>query len=58
MTKGLFCSSYDPRKPHMDAIERILIYLKSTPTKGILFSKQWSLEGRRRRWRETQKKGV
>jgi hypothetical protein len=42
----------------MDAIERILTYSKSTPTKGILFSKQWSHEGRRRRWRETQKKGV
>lgn len=29
---------HDPRKPHMDAVERILRYLKSTPGKGILFS--------------------
>ncbi|KAL5537662.1 hypothetical protein UlMin_045498 [Ulmus minor] len=29
----------DPRKPYMDAIERILRYLKSTPGKGLLFTK-------------------
>jgi hypothetical protein len=29
---------HDPRKPHMDDVERILRYLKSTPGKGILFS--------------------
>jgi hypothetical protein len=29
---------HDPRKPHMDDVERILRYLKSTPSKGILFS--------------------
>ena len=28
---------HDPRKPHMDDVERILRYLKSTPRKGILF---------------------
>jgi len=30
---------HDPRKPHMDDVERILRYLKSTPGKEILFSK-------------------
>lgn len=29
---------HDPRKPHMDAVERILRYLKSAPGKGLLFS--------------------
>jgi len=29
---------HDPRKLHMDAVERILRYLKSTPGKVILFS--------------------
>ena len=28
---------YDPRKLHMDVVEMILRYLKSTPEKGILF---------------------
>ncbi|XP_028106835.1 uncharacterized protein LOC114305899 [Camellia sinensis] len=30
---------HDPRKPHMDAVERILRYLKSAPRKGLLFTK-------------------
>jgi len=30
---------HDPRKPHVDVVEGILRYLKSTPGKGILFSK-------------------
>ena len=30
---------HDPRKPHMDAVERILRYLKSAPGKGLLFTK-------------------
>lgn len=34
---------HDPRKPHMDAVERILRYLKFTPGKGILFSKHGHL---------------
>jgi len=29
---------HDPRKLHMDVVERILRYLKSTPEKRILFS--------------------
>lgn len=35
---------HDPRKPHMDAVERILRYLKSTPGKGILFSNHGHLK--------------
>ncbi|XXG69350.1 hypothetical protein AAC387_Pa06g2241 [Persea americana] len=30
---------HDPRKPHMDAVDRILRYLKSAPGKGLLFTK-------------------
>ena len=30
---------HDPRKPHMDAVEHILSYLKTTPSKGLLFTK-------------------
>lgn len=30
---------HDPRKPHMDAVDRILKYLKYAPGKGLLFSK-------------------
>ena len=30
---------YDHRKLHMDVVERILRYLKSTMGKGILFTK-------------------
>ncbi|KAL5540403.1 hypothetical protein UlMin_042426 [Ulmus minor] len=30
---------HDPRKPHMDAVECILRYLKSAPGKGLLFAK-------------------
>lgn len=35
---------HDPRKPHMDAVERILRYLKSAPGKGILFSNHGHLK--------------
>nr|CAD1835380.1 unnamed protein product [Ananas comosus var. bracteatus] len=35
---------HDPRKPHMDAVDRILRYLKSTPGKGILFSNHGHLK--------------
>ena len=28
---------HDPKKPHMDVVEQILRYLKSTPGKGLLF---------------------
>lgn len=35
---------HDPRKLHMDAVERILRYLKSTPGKGILFSNHGNLK--------------
>jgi len=34
---------HDPRKFHMDIVERILRYLKSTPGKGILFSNNGNL---------------
>ena len=37
---------HDPRKLHMDAVERILRYLKSTPGKGILFLKSWKLKSK------------
>ena len=30
---------HDPRKPHMDVVERILSYLKTAPGKGLLFTK-------------------
>ena len=30
---------HDPRKPHMDAVERILRYLKTASSKGLLFTK-------------------
>jgi hypothetical protein len=35
---------HDPRKAHMDAVERILRYLKSNPGKGILFSNHGNLK--------------
>lgn len=35
---------HDPCKPHMDAVERILRYLKSTPGKGILLSNHGHLK--------------
>ena len=35
---------HDPRKAHMDVVERILRYLKSTPGKGILFSNHGNLK--------------
>ena len=35
---------HDPRKLHMDAVEKILRYLKSTPGKGILFSNHGNLK--------------
>ncbi|BAT89020.1 hypothetical protein VIGAN_05268900, partial [Vigna angularis var. angularis] len=35
---------HDPRKLHMDVVERILRYLKSTPKKGILFSNHGNLK--------------
>ena len=35
---------HDPRKPHMDVVERILRYFKSTPGKGILFSNHGNLK--------------
>ena len=28
---------HDPKKPHMDVVEQILRYLKSTPGKCLLF---------------------
>jgi hypothetical protein len=34
---------HNPRQPHMDAVERILRYLKSSPGKGLLFSKHGHL---------------
>ena len=37
---------HDPRKLHMDVIERILRYLKSTLGKGILFSNHGNLSRR------------
>lgn len=30
---------HDPRKPHMDAVDRILRYLKSAPGEGLIFTK-------------------
>jgi len=35
---------HDPRKLHMDVVERILRYLKSTPKKGILFTNHGNLK--------------
>jgi hypothetical protein len=35
---------HDPKKPHMDAVERILRYLKSAPGKGLLFSNHGHLK--------------
>jgi len=35
---------HDPQKLHMDVVERILRYLKSTPGKGILFSNHENLK--------------
>ncbi|XP_022638433.1 uncharacterized protein LOC111241948 [Vigna radiata var. radiata] len=35
---------HDPRKLHMDVVERILRYLKSAPSKGILFSNHGNLK--------------
>lgn len=35
---------HDPRKAHMDVVERILRYLKSTLEKGILFSNHGNLK--------------
>jgi len=35
---------HDPRKLHMDAVEKILRYLKSTPGKRILFSNHRNLK--------------
>jgi hypothetical protein len=35
---------HDPRKAHMDDVERILRYLKSNPGKGILFSTHGNLK--------------
>jgi len=34
---------HNPRQPHMDAMERISWYLKSSPGKGLLFSKHGHL---------------
>ena len=35
---------HDPCNPHMDVIECILRYLKSTPSKGLLFSNHGHLK--------------
>ncbi|XP_006606754.1 uncharacterized mitochondrial protein AtMg00810-like [Glycine max] len=35
---------HDPKKPHMDVVERILRYLKSAPGKGLLFSNHGHLK--------------
>lgn len=35
---------HDPCTPHMDAVERILRYLKSSPGKGLLFSRHGHLD--------------
>ena len=34
---------HNPRQPHMNDVERILRYLKSSPGKGLLFSKHGHL---------------
>ena len=35
---------HDPKKPHMDVVEKILRYLKSAPRKCLLFSTQGHLK--------------
>ena len=35
---------HDPKKPHMDVVERILRYLKSAPGKSLLFSNHGHLK--------------
>jgi hypothetical protein len=35
---------HDPRSSHMDAAYRILRYLKSCPGRGLLYTKQGSLQ--------------
>jgi len=35
---------HDLKKPHMDVVERILRYLKSTSGKGLLFSNHGHLK--------------
>ena len=35
---------HDPKKPHMDVVEKILRYLKSAPRKCLLFSNQGHLK--------------
>jgi len=35
---------HDPRSDHMDAVYRILRYLKKNPDKGFLFKKKWTSE--------------
>jgi hypothetical protein len=35
---------HDPRSSHMDAAYRILRYLKSSPGRGLLYTKQGSLQ--------------
>ena len=35
---------HDPKSSHMDAVYRILRYLKSCPGKGLLYTRQGSLQ--------------
>jgi hypothetical protein len=35
---------HSPNKVHMDVVHRILRYLKSAPSKGLMFSKHGHLE--------------
>lgn len=35
---------HSPREPHIEAVYRILCYLKSSPGKGLLFSRHDHLE--------------